>query len=313
MAIVLYWKANKLYKFVQSAVGLELWRQGCSAKAFQLMHQFGVTQGVAAARAHADEVGKDYNKDILTLKGSIEHSLTPADGDVQLRGRRRLVFPQNDGAWAGCAYSLGWDNVQIKVHCKHQGLENSNKFLMWAMCFAVVHRQPTLHMQDQDTIKAVDVTPNAFLPSEKDWDTLRQRQVIIVMRILADNLPCFHNVGKYVVQHIPHAHSKELAGKSHVINLGVIEANPASIPGALDIMDHLNQYVPSVQDGTIVHACPCNGDQLSVERMKGGKKGRVIALTPKARLDGLCETPQEFHKEGILLQVFWSPIIIHTS
>ena len=52
---------------------------------------------------------------------------------------------------------------------------------------------------------------------------------------------------------------------SVTFNLGVLERNPASTEGVIGIMTHLHQYVPEV-DGRVV-AIPCNGDQLSVERM----------------------------------------------
>lgn len=125
---------------------------------------------------------------------------------------------------------------------------------------------------------------------------------VIVQRILTEHLPCMKDLARKVCKHIQHDRSAQMATKSHVINLGVVEANPASTALVLDIMDHLKQYVPVKEDGQ-VHTVPCNGDQLTVERMTHAKRARVVGPDPSSRLEGLCETPQEFHKEGILLQV----------
>ena len=89
--------------------------------------------------------------------------------------------------------------------------------------------------------------------------------------------------------------------KSTVINIGAIDANPASTPGVIEVMEKLHEYVPKVEGG--LHKLVCNGDQLSVERMTHAKKARCNGRTEEDRLQGLVETPQEFHKEGLMLQV----------
>ncbi len=94
-----------------------------------------------------------------------------------------------------------------------------------------------------------------------------------------------------------------MAKKSHVINLGTVEANPASTAGVIDIMNHLNAYVPCSSDGSHIHQLPVNGDQLSVERMTHAKRARALAGSQFDQFAGFVESPQEFHKEGILLQV----------
>ena len=67
------------------------------------------------------------------------------------------------------------------------------------------------------------------------------------------------------------------------------------------IMEHLTQYVPAVGDQ--VQPILCSGDGLSVERMVSAHKARANGDTHEDRLDGLVESPQEFHKEILLLQV----------
>ena len=87
-----------------------------------------------------------------------------------------------------------------------------------------------------------------------------------------------------------------------------MEANPASTEGVIQIMAHLHKYVPT--RGDRLHTIPCNGDQLSVERMGHAKKSRLPGATPSDMFAGLVETPQEFHKEGIMMQVRDNPYFV---
>lgn len=194
-----------------------------------------------------------------------------------------------------------WDNVQIVVQRKHQGLDKTSNFKMWAMTFAVQHRLPSLQWTDDDAVKeAMAIPASAFLPSYVDWEARRQRCIILVARILVNNIPFLTALKKHVPQHFPHERSKEMAQKTEVINLGVVEANPSSL--AIDITQHLHRYVPDVP-GDKLHVLPSNGDQLTVERSMGAIHSRVRSTTARGKLAGLLPTPQEFHKEGILLQV----------
>lgn len=201
-------------------------------------------------------------------------------------------------------FSLGWDNVQKDVHAKHVTKEHGNRFLLMSQSYAVHHRTPSLQLDDVIVNKAADIPPSTFLPSPKDWDDVRKRMEVIVQRILVDNIPALQEVKATVIQHIAHDHSAEMTERSVIINLGAIDANPASTAGVIDVMTHLHQYVPAGAQEQSVRKVICNGDQLSVERMTHSKRGRIRGPGPRQRLEGLVETPQEFHKEGIMLQVF---------
>ncbi len=289
---VLYHKAPRIYRLPQAAVAVELWRQGASGKALGFLHTFGICQGVGAARAVADAISGKFDEQLQGIKAEIQNKF---DRDALPAIRRRLQFsPQK-------SFSLGWDNVQVESRRKHQGLSGSNKFLMWAMCYSVVHRLPSLHLNSDMGILAAEVQPSKLLPSPIDWGDLRLRQVVIVQRILTRHMDAFQELKGTVPKHVPHMHSAEMANRSEVINLGTIEANPASTAGVIDIMEHLGRYIPSGQEW--VCRIPVNGDQLSVERMINAKRARALGPSPMDRMEWVVESPQEFHKEGILLQV----------
>ncbi|XP_077862864.1 uncharacterized protein LOC144345056 [Saccoglossus kowalevskii] len=84
------------------------------------------------------------------------------------------------------------------------------------------------------------------------------------------------------------------------VNLGVIQQNPSSGRGVIEIMKILNQYVPRINGKPF--PLICHGDQLSVERMVGGRIAMAASEGVANRLVGLEPRPQEFHKRCILDQ-----------
>jgi len=84
-------------------------------------------------------------------------------------------------------------------------------------------------------------------------------------------------------------------------NIGVIDANPSSTAGVIEIMSQLHQYVP--QKAQQLRVIPTHGDCMAVERMVDAKRARACDTTPANRLEGLEPTPQEFHHRGLMLQV----------
>lgn len=57
---VLFTHSPKLYKFVPSVIGLDLWRQGCSGKVIQLFSTLGMSLSAPAIRSVGDRVSNDY-------------------------------------------------------------------------------------------------------------------------------------------------------------------------------------------------------------------------------------------------------------
>ena len=80
-----------------------------------------------------------------------------------------------------------------------------------------------------------------------------------------------------------------------------MEENPSSTGGVLAVMDHLHTFVPT--NGDRVLPILCSGDGLSMERMISAHHNRTASATATGRLEGLKETPSEFHKEILLMQV----------
>jgi len=197
--------------------------------------------------------------------------------------------------------SAGWDNVQIEEHKKHQSENEQNKMHMWAMCFFFDHRTPSLHLDESLRSWALSLSPYKFLPSPSDIEYIRQMCLLVTEQTLVSFIPALQVLSAEVQWHLTHEYSEEMAKKSVVHNISVIEANPSTTSGTIDICEHLQKYIPVV--GETTHKIPCNVDQMSHERMTHSKRARTTCNDQLSQIKPLVENPQEFHKSGIVMQV----------
>ena len=110
------------------------------------------------------------------------------------------------------------------------------------------------------------------------------------------------------------------------VPLGVIFKNENEM---VDIMDHLNQYVPTEVTHTTVqmpgrapkrmqintmHKVLIGGDQLMVARMEGAKSMREDSQHDAGRLDGFIPVVEDWHTKVCLLEVrlFHVAMMIHS-
>ena len=87
-------------------------------------------------------------------------------------------------------------------------IEHQVKSLHLFHSVAVVSRVKTLHLDDKTPIGDLSKVPvSAFLPSITDCAALRDNFVILVARILVDNLASFSFLRKCVRIHIQHEYT----------------------------------------------------------------------------------------------------------
>ena len=86
--------------------------------------------------------------------------------------------------------------------------------------------------------------------------------------------------------------------------LGVLDKDETKIADMVDILEEYHKYVPGDEAGE-PFMIPLFGDQLSVERSYDAQKARINAEDAWGQLQGLHPSIQEWHKRGILLQVFF--------
>lgn len=86
-------------------------------------------------------------------------------------------------------YAVVWDNVGKMVTRRQQGTDKGNYYLQCAMTFLHKNRISFRDLPDEPKKDATTIPLSAFLPSAKDFSTLRSRMVILVSRILATHFP----------------------------------------------------------------------------------------------------------------------------
>ena len=70
-AIVIFTR-NLRINFVQAAMSLDMWRQGCSEKMFLTLKHLGISQSKKSAWVHADRLCVEHDKAIKRWKEEIQ-------------------------------------------------------------------------------------------------------------------------------------------------------------------------------------------------------------------------------------------------
>ncbi|OWF48543.1 Chromatin modification-related protein png2 [Mizuhopecten yessoensis] len=199
-------------------------------------------------------------------------------------------------------FTTCWDNVGKRVITRNPSVEKGNTYINMALGYMAINRVPVTHLEAfNGTTPAVELPLDIFVLNEENFCERDFRISTILGRILNRHLPWFRDhFGDCAIPHIMHMHSNEMRKKSVLVNLGVFDENPSSTNGAIGIYRKIQQYIPSVDEKpypTIVF-----GDGLSCERGNGAHNACSGELDPWRRLEGLQPSPQEFHKEMLLLQ-----------
>ena len=85
--------------------------------------------------------------------------------------------------------------------------------------------------------------------------------------------------------------------------LGVVPKNENKNEEMVEIVELLQQYVPTDEVLKRVHTVAFGGDQLTVERCRGSQSARVTSDNQIEALEGLHPFAADWHAEVILLQV----------
>jgi hypothetical protein len=84
--------------------------------------------------------------------------------------------------------------------------------------------------------------------------------------------------------------------------LGILEKDENITEQMVEIVEHLQQYVPRTTDNKIIPIL-LGGDALSVERGEAARRARSDSFLPEDRLDGLVWKSEDWHGHVISLQV----------
>ena len=151
-------------------------------------------------------------------------------------------------------YSLTFDNVQFRAKVKHQTTEKKKTFHMFTMMLAAKDRVTPSPESNDYCRNADELDVSAYCPIQEDYDLLREDLKLLVQRLLVEIVP-FLDECEGVGTTPPHAHADEMARKSDVVNLGVLDVNPSGTGTTTTVLDHLRQYVPVKEDKPVNTVC----------------------------------------------------------
>lgn len=83
--------------------------------------------------------------------------------------------------------------------------------LIWALAYAALNRISCRSLTGINTTRAQDMPLFHFLPNQNDYDNLKVRMEVIVMRILKKYMDAFKDCD--VVDHIPHDFTEDSSKK----------------------------------------------------------------------------------------------------
>ena len=126
-------------------------------------------------------------------------------------------------------------------------LDRRNKSLHWFNIMATDERvvPPCILQTVGPRCSILSVPDSQFFSAVVDYQHLLSDFVILVSRVVVQNLAAFAPFSKFVVNHIYYEHSVEASQKSQRYCLGLLELNENKQQDMVEILSHINnRYVP---------------------------------------------------------------------
>lgn len=146
-----------------------------------------------------DILGKDFDSELKLFQKS-------------LQGTYNEVNQKKNG------FAIAFDNIDIRQERKYMTKVHQNTDEHWVNHMAVPHRIPGNDLPDSETSDLLLVPNKMFMPSETDQRLQRMNYIVLVSRILVENIPAFESMKEVCVYHIPHKHSELTKVKSKKVN-----------------------------------------------------------------------------------------------
>ncbi len=135
---------------------------------------------------------------------------------------------RNDTVLKTDSQNLGWkiafDNLDIFQRVRHMREDNQNKDHHWINHIKVTNRVSGDHLSDDKPIcnSVMELDNIKIIPTYPQHISQRGDYVLIIERILTEEIPCLAFCRNVVTMHIPHCHSSELSKKSEKVCIYLI-------------------------------------------------------------------------------------------
>ena len=223
--------------------------------------------------------------------------------------------------WYG--FKLVGDNLDKTINPRIMRSDHQRSSLHYFHCFAVRDRINLSNFSDIPPVissLSIDDTLSKLIPTNDDQRALQHNFKVIMSQILVEEIPFFKTTfNDVIIHHIDHKYSGEMAKKSVVVPLGVIFKNEMVNEEMVDIVTHLQKYIPSISttheykivstgetlpvQSEQLHQILLGGDQLTAARVRSCKMIRANSETPLERLEGVIPVAEDWHTGVIILEV----------
>lgn len=113
-------------------------------------------------------------------------------------------------------YKLVFDNIDKNIKPRYMRSDSQTLSLHYVQMYGVKDR---VDYSTYSSLKQTEANLYSILPGLNDYELIKNDFVVVVSRIIQDNLAFFGDDFKnLVVQHIPHKYSKEMSTKSEVVS-----------------------------------------------------------------------------------------------
>ena len=114
---------------------------------------------------------------------------------------------------------LVFDNLDYnhEVHYMTEEHQNVDCHFVTAMC--TENRVPAVHLSHKQPDRGIlEMENGKCLPSSTENVKQRENYILLVQRIIVNNIPCLRNLADVSPTHIPHAYSQEMKTKSETVS-----------------------------------------------------------------------------------------------
>ena len=117
----------------------------------------------------------------------------------------------------GC--KIAFDNIDIFQKVREMTEDNQNKDHHWINHVKVSNRISGNHLPDDKPLcdSVLDLDNYKVIPSVPEHISQRGNYILLIERVMAEEIPCLSFCKDVVTAHIPHCHSKEMSAKSEKV------------------------------------------------------------------------------------------------